>query len=136
MFHVYVIATGNLVSSTSVEPLGLDASMAYKSFIDGYEIGKSWNTTTLDFDLVSIRVITKTDFINRFTQAELKEMFGFRIGTTYTDSQQKNISSFMRFLDFNDEIDLDNTMINNGVNYLETVGILGAGRAAEALSDG
>jgi len=136
MFHVYVIATGELISSTSIEPIGLDASMGYQSYIDGYEHGKIWNAGTLDFDLVPNRVISKTIFINRFSQAELKEMFGFKIGADYTLTQQKNISSFMRFLDFLDDIDLDNTMIQNGVNYLETIGILQAGGAALVLADG
>lgn len=135
MYHIYHVSTGELVSSTSVPPTELSADLDYIEYDDGYEIDKVWNTTTLDFDArPAPRIISKTDFIDRFITSEIKEMFGFNIGSTYTEAQQKNIRVLMRYLDFLDKIDLDNTRINTGVTYLESVGILASGRAAEILA--
>lgn len=94
-----------------------------------------WDTVTRAFVAKpSPRILLKVDFIQRFSLAERKEMFGFNFGTTYTAAQQKNLSSFMRYLDFLDRIPLDDSGIQQGVNYLETVGILAAGRAAQVLA--
>jgi hypothetical protein len=136
MEAIYETATGTLVSTASdiaqvANPL--PAGLTRKTIADPPD-GYLWSVTLLDFVAPPApRKIGKYDFISRFTIAERKELFGFSYGTTYTAAQQKNLANFMRYLDFLDIIDLDDTAIQTGVNYLETTSIIAAGRAAQVL---
>lgn len=137
MYVVYEIATGRDISRTDSPALIADplpAGFASKQVADPAS-GLVWSTALLDFVAApGPRRIGKAVFIQRFTIAERKELFGFAHGTTYTAAQQKNLASFMRYLDFLDVIDLDDTALQAGVNYLTTVSILAAGRAAQVLA--
>ncbi|HJW80812.1 MAG TPA: hypothetical protein VJ396_01100 [Acidiferrobacterales bacterium] len=137
MYVVYEIATGREVSRTDSPALiasPMPAGLASKQVADP-AAGWVWSPGLLDFVAPpAVRRIGKTEFIQRFTLAERKELFGYAHGTTYTAAQQKNLASFMRYLDYLDVIDLDDTGIQQGVNYMETVAILAAGRAAQVLA--
>ena len=137
MFVVYITTTGALVSTTSALGLvvnPLPANLSVKQVPDP-AIGFVWNQALLDFvQGPTSRVVSKSAFINRFTITELKEMFGYMHGATYTAAEQKNLAAVMRYLDFNDEIDLDNTNIQTGIGFLVTKAILTPVRAAQVLA--
>lgn len=69
-------------------------------------------------------VMSKLSFIQKFTQAE-------RI--TIRASTDPVIIDFMELLSMAQEIDLEYPDTIAGLNYMETIGLLGAGRAAEIL---
>lgn len=73
-------------------------------------------------------------FITRFTDAERRLLFGFSLDSTKTETQRKLVHAFVTYLTFLDSIHLDDGSIVAGVNYLETAGVLLAGRAAQILS--
>lgn len=134
---VYEIATGRLVSITDDPQFvanPLPAGLAVKTVNDP-PAGYIWDELSLDYVAPPApRIIAKFEFIQRFTQAEQKEIFGFSFGNSYTSAQQKNMATLMRFLDFVDLIDLDDATVQSGVQYFETVGAIGAGRAAVILA--
>ena len=136
MFYaVFDKATGRLVSSGSAVAAKLSADLVVKEFADKPRDDQVWDEATLGFKSAPRPTrLRKADFIQRFTLAERRELFGFAHGNTYTAAQQKNLAAFMRYLDFLDQIDLQDAAIVQGVGYLETVGILAAGRAAEVLA--
>lgn len=134
-YAVYETSTGILKSQGSVIANPLPAGFTAIDIVNPPADNTIWDTVTHTFvPKPSPRILLKVDFIQRFSLAERKEMFGFNFGTTYTAAQQKNLASFMRYLDFLDRIPLDDSGIQQGVNYLETVGILAAGRAAQVLA--
>lgn len=137
MYAIYEFANGNLYSTAqSIDQVDnpLPGNLRSKLIAEP-AIGSVWSTVALDFVAAAAqRKIPKSVWIQRFTIAERKEVFGFNIGSTYTVAQQKNLSALMRYLDFVESIDLDDTAIQQGVNYLETIGILAAGRAAQVLA--
>lgn len=134
-YAVYETSTGILKSQGSVIANPLPAGLTAVDIVNPPAENTVWDTATHAFvPKPSPRILLKVDFIQRFTIAERKEMFGYAHGTTYTVAQQKNLASFMRYLDFLDRIPIDDAGIQQGTNYLETVGILAAGRAAQVLA--
>lgn len=137
MFCIYQTATGELVSTT--DSLALIAS-PLPGGLSVIEVanpasGWVWNPGTLNFIAPpSPRIISKTEFIERFTLAEKKELFGFMYGSSFTAAQQKNLASIMRYMDFIDSVNLDSTDIQTGVNYFVTVNILTAARRDAVLA--
>ena len=137
MHAIFETATGRLVSTASdislvasPLPVGLSSKL-----IADPAAATMWSTAALDFvPRPAPRIISKVSLIQRFTLAERTELFGFNFGNAYTAAQQKNLASFMRYLDFLDSIPLDDVGINQGVNRLVTVGILTAERATQVLA--
>ena len=80
------------------------------------------------------RFLPKWFFIQRFTDSERKAFFGFPLDSTKTEAQRKIISALMWYLLYLDTINLDDTSLVAGVQYLETIGVLATGRAAQILS--
>src|SRR3990172_9537889 len=103
MYVIFETATGALVSSTSdislvasPLPVGLTSKL-----VADPATGTIWSTGLLDFaPAPAARLIPKYLFVQRFTIAERKELFGFNYGSTYTAAQQKNVAALMRYLDF------------------------------------
>lgn len=134
-YAVYRSVSGELISLGTILAEVLPAGLVAVDLIIPPPDGHVWNAVSLAFVAPTPpRVIRKISFINRFTLAEEKELFGFNFGSTYTAAQQKNLASFMRYLDYLDFIDLDDAAIQQGVTYLGTVGILGVGRVAQVLA--
>ncbi|MEW6332086.1 MAG: hypothetical protein AB1560_11570 [Pseudomonadota bacterium] len=136
-YAIYQTTSGALVAIASQVTEPLPAGLAAK-FIgaeapdtDAYQ----WDPSTLG--LVSRappRLLAKHLFIARFTDQEQRELFGFSLDTTKTELQRKRVAAFIWLLTFLDVINLDAGNVMAGVNYLETAGILAAGRAAQILS--
>jgi hypothetical protein len=83
-------------------------------------------------------IITKIAFRDRFTSTEKEDLqMAAVINPSDTAQQKRQASKIQVWLEdirSSDYIDLTNTRVINGVNAMETVGIIGAGRAAEILS--
>lgn len=80
------------------------------------------------------RLLPKWYFIQRFTDTERRAFFGFPLDSTKIEAQRKIVSALMWYLLYLDTINLDDTSLAAGIEYLETVGILATGRAAQILS--
>ena len=134
-YAIYVTATGELKSQGSIVADPLPSGLTAVDIVNPPADDTMWDAASRSFvPRPAPRIIRKVDFIQRFTLAERKELFGFTVGSTYTPSQQKNLAAFMRYLDFLDVIPLDDVGIQQGVNYLETVSVIAAGRAAQVLA--
>lgn len=134
-FVLYNTITGDLVSQGTVVANSVPVGLTVQDIINPPADNTIWNTASRSFVVrPSPRIIPKSDFLQRFTIAERKEMFGFSYGSTYTPDQQKNLAALMRFIDCLDRIDLDDAAIQQGVPYLETMGIVAVGRAALVLA--
>lgn len=134
-YAIYVTATGELMSQGSIVADPLPANLTAVDIVNPPADNTMWAVASRSFvPRPAPRIISKVDFIQRFTLTERKELFGFTVGPSYTPAVQKNLAAFMRYLDFLDVIPLDDPGIVQGVNYLETVSILPVGGAAKALA--
>lgn len=137
MYVIYNVSTGADVSRTALlsaiaDPL--PAGLSFKQVADPSPFF-IWNPATLDFVAPPApRVISKTEFVDRLTVAEHRSFFGAAHGSL-VNGQKQNVVSFMMYLMvLGDTVNLDGPSIVTGVNYLQTVGVLGAGRAAQVLA--
>ena len=124
MNHLYNVLTGLLISSTSLEIDNVPAGMAVKvSNNTGV-----WNGVTLDFDPLAVVVrLDKIDFLDLFTDAEMDNILD-------AEATDKNVRRFLKKLDMTSLVVMTNQSTINGLNYMEAVGLIGAGRAVEILS--
>lgn len=80
------------------------------------------------------RIINRVLLIERLTDQEQRDFLGFVQDSTKTEAQRKRVQAFYGLLLLLDTINLDAGNIVSGVQYLETVGVLSVGRAAQILS--
>lgn len=73
------------------------------------------------------KVLTKFEFLNRFTQTE-------RVAIRAAAASNGSLADFMQMLEIATDVDVTNEATVAGVTFLETVGLLAAGRAAEILA--
>lgn len=134
---LYATSSGAFVALTdnAVDPL--PAGLAAKSFgvkpdLDAY----AWDPATLGLvPRTPQRIVSKLVFITRFTDTERRDLFGFSLyATAKTEAQRMRVAAFVWYLTFLDMVNLDDTSITAGMNYLETVAVLAPGRAAQILS--
>jgi hypothetical protein len=85
----------------------------------------NWSTDTRDF-MKTYRVISKLDFLTRFTMQERLTIRTFQD----TDSI---IDDFMKILEISQEIDLGNPLTKQGLMYLVSVGAIQLSRVDEIL---
>ena len=79
------------------------------------------------------RHVTRLAFRNRFTAAEKVAIELAALDNEETRVQAATIRAYMKDVDAATFIDLDRVDTRAGVQLLETVGLLAAGRAAEVL---
>ncbi len=83
-------------------------------------------------------IITKIAFRDRFTATEKEDLQLAAVINPSDTAQQKRqasrIQSWLEDIRNMDYVDLTNARVIAGVNAMETVGIIGVGRAAEILS--
>lgn len=134
---LYQTSSGAFVALTdrTVDPLptGLSARSVGtdKPDLDQYQ----WDPASLGLvPRTPQRLVSKYVFIQRFTDAERRVLFGFSLDSTKSEAQRKLVAAFVWYLTFLDTINLDDGSIVAGVNYLETATVLAAGRAAQILS--
>lgn len=133
---LYATTTGSFIALTDncVDPL--PAGIGAKTVgLDKPDLCLyTWDPATLSLvQRVPARIIYKYLFIQRFTNTERIAFFSFYLDSTKTEVQRKNVFAFEQYLVYLDTINLDDESIVQGTNYLETVGILAAGRAAQIL---
>lgn len=75
----------------------------------------------------TVNSLTKYEFLARFTQDE-------RVLIRATAATNGQLYDFMQMLEVSEEIHLDNPDTMAGVNFLESVGLIDPGRAAEILA--
>jgi len=128
MNHLYDMATGRLISSGSEPILDIAPGRAVKAS----DLTGIWNESTLDFDPAPVkRMVTKLEFMERFTDTELEAITSMSKKDTGVGNK---VSVFMKKLDLADQIDLDDARLQAGVNGMESLGLIGAGRAAVILN--
>ena len=136
MYVIYNTITGQDVSRTArLESVAnpLPVGLSVKLVTDPAD-GFIWSNTLLDFvSPPTPRIIGQTAFIERFTLPEQQDFLGVAFGTL-TNGQKKNVMTFLWYLMLLDVVRLDSPAIIAGVNYLQTVGIIAAGRAAQVLA--
>lgn len=71
------------------------------------------------------RRVTPLEFFNLFTVPEQVAIFGSAIGEVKMLTARASAATF---------VDLDNAEVAYGVNYLETAGLIGEGRAAQVIA--
>jgi len=74
-----------------------------------------------------IRQISKIDFIELFTDAEMESLIDFAKTNT-------KAALFLNKLDAYDVINLNNAKLQTSINAMENVGVLSAGRASEIIN--
>ena len=126
MNHLYEIATGRLISSTSLPidspPEGVAVKVSDKKGV--------WNTETLDFDPIETpdwgQRFDVIDFLRLFTTAE-------RVGIRVAAKSDPVVEDFMAMMDAATAIWQGHPDTVAGINYLVSQGLLTAGRGVEVL---
>lgn len=87
-----------------------------------------WNSETTAFDVrPQARLMSKLDYLNRFTDSELEAI--------YTAAKTNvTVEVWLEKFRLASEISLDDPKTISGVNFLEQSGLIPTGRAAEILA--
>lgn len=127
MNHLYDIATGRLLSSTALDIPNIPQGMAVKAS----DKTGVWDAEALDFaPIPEQHVISKLDFLDKFADSELEDI----IAESNKDTGRgRKVAVFIKRLDLADNIDIKKPRTIESVNGLETLSLIGAGRAAEIL---
>ena len=80
-------------------------------------------------------VLTKYQFRKLFTFNERLAIDNIQSSTTISAQNKGILSTIIKDLELSGEVFLDNPDVINGVGFLEQVGLLAAGRAAQILSN-
>lgn len=81
------------------------------------------------------RILTKYQFRKLFTFNERVAIDNFTANPVITAQNKAVLSTIMKDLEVSGEVQLDNPDVAAGVQFLETVGLLGTGRASQILSN-
>ena len=81
------------------------------------------------------RILTKYQFRKLFTFAERISIDNFAANPGISAQNKAVLSTIMKDLEVSGEVQLDNPDVAAGVQFLETVGLLGTGRAAQILAN-
>jgi hypothetical protein len=129
MWHaIYDIATGALVSVGTVIAAPLPDGLAALDVGDTMPDG-DWNPATLSFVARSAlpETWTKYEFKQRMTAAE-------RVAVRAAAASNAVVADFMDLLDSSGVVIRANPNVLAGLNYLESIAVLGAGRASEIIN--
>jgi len=129
-YFIYIeSATGRAKSSTD------DAEFVANFSKEGFEFvtvddstkGGIWNPQTRQFDpRPEKKVVSKLDFLDLFTDSELENILS---------SPNIKVKIFVKKLELADgRINLKSNRMTAAINGMETLGLIGPGRAAEIIS--
>ena len=123
---VWDTATGALVSVGTVVASPLPAGMSSTDVGATQPIGV-WNPSTHAFDPAPVIAtpMSRLEFLQRFTTAE---RLAIRAST------DPGVSDFLFLLDHADTVTTTDALTQQGVNYLVSLGLLTATRAAQILA--
>lgn len=130
-FYTYSTVTNALLATSDSElPTPVDGSCTEfpgvsKSVLDADYV---WNPNTHSFDpKAQVRIITKLEYMNRFTDTEL--------ATIYTLAKTNiAIEIWLEKFKLSSEIYLDDPRTIGGVQALEQYGLISPGRSLEILA--
>lgn len=115
--------------ATGLPWASLEAAEAYAlAFIGQYQRAQA------PAPLPVIRVVTKLAFRRKFPMAERIAFDNFAANTNLTDEQKATLQTIAKDFELAGEIDMDDPDTASGLAYLESCGIIAAGRAAEILA--
>ena len=123
MNHLYLVETGELISSTALSIDVIPDGMAVKvSSNTGV-----WNTSTLDYDPVTeVRSIPKSTFYNRMSCAT-------RLDIKIASKTDIEIENLLEYIAGFESIDLDDDELLAGLDYLVAEGVITAEKKAEVV---
>jgi len=123
MNHLYLVETGELISSTALSIDVIPDGMAVKvSSNTGV-----WNTSTLDYDPVTeVRSIPKSTFYKRMTCAT-------RLDIKIASKTDIEIENLLEYIAGFESIDLDDDELLAGLDYLVAEGVITAEKKAEVV---
>lgn len=128
MNHLITTATGELISSTILDIPNPGAGRSVVVRPDGEQSG-IWNTSTLEFDeREKVVNITKDEFINRLTDAEMMDI----IDAGPIDPKVRLLLEKLRIVS---RIEISSLSMKGVLDYLEDEGLIAEGRA-QAIIDG
>lgn len=79
-------------------------------------------------------VFTKIAYMNLFTQPELIACFNYPNNTNLTTDQKAELTVFFQYFNAADTVDMTQTPTQQGLQLLESCGLIGTGRAAQILA--
>ena len=127
MFYaVYETDTGRLRSTGTVVADPLPEGLGVRQYAARPE-GFDWNTETLEFDIprtVPPPILTPAEFMNLFTLEE-------DVALEAAAQNDAMLRVFLRRVQSNPTIRMDNELVAQGLGYLTQLGILTPERAAE-----
>lgn len=141
-YAVYEISTGDLISTGSVIAEGSetesDAISRLASFGKGVtilagdprEISQIWNGATKTFDAVATPAphLDKQDFLSLFTDTEREDIFDAARNHSASVVRLR-LQAFLDWLKIVEVVDMGDAYVGTAVTGMETVGLIGAGRA-------
>ncbi len=98
--------------------------------------GDNWNVSA-DGEMLFPKphaICTKLTFRCRFALPELVGIDNYALNQTLTADQKATMLTIMKNFDAATQIDLYDPRIVEGVQYIESTGLIAAGRAAEILA--
>lgn len=125
---VYRLSDGALVSVGTVVADPLPDGLAAVP-VDGPPGERTWDGATLAFKAVpGRRVLTKTEYLERFTGDELRKI-------KVAEKTNADVEVMLYRLQAAAEVRLDNPSVRSAIAGFQAMGILTAARAAEVLAD-
>ena len=124
MNHLYLVETGELISSTALSidviPDGMAVKVSSNSGV--------WNTSTLDYDPVTeVRSIPKSTFYKRMSCAT-------RLDIKIASKTDIEIENLLEYIAGFESIDLDDEELIGGLDYLVAEGVITAEKKAEVIA--
>lgn len=81
------------------------------------------------------RVLTKYQFRKLFTFSERISIDNFAMNQTLSAQNKAVLATIMKDLEVSGVVELDNPDVAQGIGFLEQVGLIGTGRAAQIISN-
>ena len=139
-FAIFENATGKLVSEGTV--VADDAILTAKGLakkaltFDPRVNTKRWNEATRDYDDVPAPkpVLEKSEFWQRFTDAEREAVLAAPTDTVLTQAQRNKAAAGIEYLRQLRAVDLGDDVVVRAVNGMETLGLIAVGRAGVILN--
>ena len=134
MFY-YLIdsATGEKLGETADKIKNGPADMSGKEWVEFNERPKGlWNPATRTHDARPVqKIISKLEFIERLTDSEFENILDVALLNT---NPARKVRVFIKKLELAESIDLADQRMIRAVNGMESIGLIGTGRAAEILA--
>ena len=125
-FYVLYDAAGTLLSSGTVIASPLPAGLTAKDITNPPAPGMVWSPAVLNFIAAPApRTVAVFAFLSRFTQPERAGILA---------SADANVRDFLNMLNHAPAVNLDDTLTQNGVNYLVSIALLTSARATAVLA--